>query len=92
MIVGVVLEAVAPSHMQADIWLSKLGIDIVTRFKQIGLYVFRTIINIVQAEIRGDDVLSIIKQRLDDMPTDITAGSSDQYSFNHTYRVYQRGM
>ena len=79
MIVGVVLEAVAPSHMQADIWLSKLGIDIVTRFKQIGLYVFRTIINIVQ-------------QRLDDMPTDITAGSSDQYSFNHTYRVYQRGM
>ena len=86
------LEAVAPSHMQADIRLSKLGIDIATRFKQIGLYVFRTIINIVQAEIRGDDVLSIIKQRLDDMPTDITAGSSDQYSFNHTYRVYQRGM
>ncbi|GDZ19452.1 hypothetical protein MCC01953_19760 [Bifidobacteriaceae bacterium MCC01953] len=53
---------------------------------------FRTTVNIVESKVRGDNILSIIKQCFNDVPTNVTAGSSDENSFCHTYRVYQQSI
>ncbi len=88
--IGIMLESIAPSHMQTHVGTSESLEQALTGSEQIRFHFPRARINVFEPDIRRYDFVARIQQSLNNMPTDIAASPGNENSFCHTYRVYQR--
>lgn len=79
--IGIMLEAVPPSHVKANVRAPQFFKQIIVGRKKINRHLLGAWIQIVRVPVGCNDFLATVQQRLYHMPADIAPGPSYKNSF-----------
>ena len=82
----VVLEPVAPGHVEDDIWTTHRLIDVRVAGEDIDRDPLRPPIDAIHPQIEGLDPQAALEKLGDDVTTDVTTGSGDENRLTHGSR------